>query len=271
MAHITGKNGAVYTAPQLLEDCEDAWDTDGGATATSAAVSTDAKVGDYSVKIVCGLGVNTGDILAHEAITSVDIETPAYTHLMYWAKCTDAFTAAGDMEIGVSETEHLGGSPVYSDIPKLSAATWTYCISTITVTGLNAVISVGAKLTANDPGAFDLYLDDIRAAKAIAGIRAWSLDYTFEVVNTTDFADSGVSTFLPGISNWSGTFEGIKDGVPISIGTQINVNLSESATLTQAWRGNAAITGVHPAVSYDGEVAYSYDFQGTGTLMVPTA
>ena len=270
MAHITGKNGAVYTAPQLLEDCEDAWDTDGGATATSAAASTDHKVGDYSVKIVCGAGVNVGDILAHEVITSVDLKTPAYTHLMYWAKCTDAFTAAGDMEIGLSETEHLGGTPVYSDIPKLAANTWTYCISTITTTGLDAVISIGAKLTANDPGAFDLYLDDIRAAKTIAGARAWSIDYVFDVVNTTDFADSGVSSFLPSTNNWSGTFEGIKDGAPISIGTQINVNLSESATLTQAWRGNAVITAVHPIVSYDTVVAYSYDFQGVGTLTVPS-
>lgn len=266
MAHLAGKTGNVYVAPQLLEDCEDAWDVDGGATATSAAVDTDAKVGTYSVKIVVPVGSLNGDILAHEVITLVDIATAAYTHLMYWAKSSVGITTAGDIQIGVSETEHLGGSPVYTNVPVLTANTWKYCFTTITTTGLDAVISVGAKLTANDPGAFNLYLDDIRAAKTIAGINTWSLDYTSDALETTDFGATGTKEYIVGGSGWSGSFAGYKEGTPLSIGEIYGVELAESATITEMWLGNIIITGVHPSVGFDGTVNYSYDFTGTGVL-----
>ena len=268
MAHLSGKSGDVYVSPQLLEDCEDDWDVDGGATATSAAKDTDHKVGDYSVKIIVPVGSNNGDILAHEAITSVDLITPAYTHLMYWAKSSVGINTAGDLQVGVSETEHLGGTPVYTNVPVLTANTWKYCFTTITTTGLDAVISVGAKLTANDPGAFNLYLDDIRAAKLIAGIKSWTLDYTSDALETTDFGAAGVKEYIVGGSGWSGSFAGYKEGAPLSIGSIYGVSLAESATTTQMWLGNAIITGVHPSVDSAGIVSYSYDYMGTGSLTV---
>ena len=269
--HLAGTAGDVFVASVLLENAEDAWDVDGGATGTSAAVDTDAKVGTYSVKIVVPVGSNNGDILAHEVITSTDLITAAYTHLMYWAKSSVAINTAGDLAIGVSETEHLGGSPVYSSIPVLVANTWKYCFSTITTTGLDQVIFVGAKLVANDPGAFNLYLDDIRAGKLIAGIRSWSLDYTSDTVETTDFGSAGVKEYIISGSSWSGSFDGFKDGAPLTIGSQYGIALAESGTATQMWLGTAFITGVHPTVSHDGIVSYAYDFLGTGVLQPATA
>lgn len=269
MARLKGTGGNVYIASQLLEDCEDAWSVAGVGTATSADADTDAKVGDYSVKLVCGAGVNNGDILATEVITSVDITS--YTTLMYWAKSTVAITTAGDLQIGVSETADMGGSPVYSDVPVLAANTWKYCASDITTTGLDAVISVGAKLADNDPGAFDLYLDDIRAAKVIAGIKSWTLDQTVSAIEVTGFDSSGHKAYIPGLADWSGTFEGYKEGVPLTIGSQVGLELRESSTATQQFRGNAIITGLHANVAVDGAVTYSYDFQGTDSLVIPTA
>jgi len=271
MAHLAGKSGDVYVASQLIEDCEDDWAVTDGATATSAAKDTDAKVGDYSVKIIVPVGSNNGDLLAHEAITSVDLATPAFTHLMYWSQSSVGINTAGDLQLGVSETASMGGTPVYSNIPVLTANTWKYCFTTLTTTGLDAVISVGAKLTANDPGAFNLYLDDIRAAKLIAGIKSWSLDYTSDALETTDFANAGVKAYIVGGSGWAGSFEGYKEGIPLSIGSIYGVSLAESSTATQMWLGNAIITGVHPSVGADGIVSYSYDYQGTGNLTVASA
>jgi len=114
-------------------------------------------------------------------------------------------------------------------------------------------------------------LDDIRAAKIIAGIKSWSLDYMADAIETTDFADDGVRSYIPGCSSWSGSFEGYKDGAPIGIGSQVGLELAESATVTQMWLGNVIITAVHPSVSFDGVVSYSYDFQGTGVLAVASA
>lgn len=273
MANIAGRTGIVFVADQLVVDCEEAWDVDGGATATSAAVDVDHKVGDYSVKVVVPDASANGEILAHEAVTSMDLETKLYTHLMYWIKSTVAITGAGDLQIGVSHTPHLGGAPVYTSIPILGT-TWKYCQTTITTTGLTAVISVGLKLTANDPGATNVFLDDIRAARAIAGINNWTLDYTVDTLDTTDFTDGGTTpfprSFIAGLSGWSGTFAGLKDGIPLTLFTQVGLSLAESATVTQRWIGKAIITGIHPDVSADGAVTYTYDFQGTGELTEAT-
>lgn len=111
----------------------------------------------------------------------------------------------------------------------------------------------------------------VDAPAGITGIKAWGLDYVVEMLETTDFADAGVRTYLAGPSGWSGTFEGLKDGVPIAIGAIVACVFKETQTGTQVWSGNAFITGVHAATSSDGLVEYSYDFQGTGALVVPTA
>jgi predicted secreted protein len=109
------------------------------------------------------------------------------------------------------------------------------------------------------------------ATNTIAGIRAWSLDQHVEAIETTGFDSSGKKVFTPGISEWSGSFEGFKDGAPLTIGSEVALELQESATATQKHTGQAIITDFHPSNSVDGVVLYSYDFQGTSTLTIATA
>jgi predicted secreted protein len=108
------------------------------------------------------------------------------------------------------------------------------------------------------------------AAATVAGIKSWTLDYTGDALDTTDFADSGHRTYIPGIDGWSGKFEGFKDGAPQAIGSEIALQLKESATAGQLYTGQAIITGVHPTVGVDGVVGMAYDFQGSGYLTVAT-
>lgn len=112
---------------------------------------------------------------------------------------------------------------------------------------------------------------EVDTGAGVTGIKAWSLDYTVEMLETTDFADAGVRSYLAGPSGWSGSFEGLKDGVALVIGTAVSLTLKETQTATQKWTGSAFITAAHAAVAADGLVEYSYDFQGTGALVVPTA
>ena len=114
---------------------------------------------------------------------------------------------------------------------------------------------------------------EVDTGSSVTGIRAWTLDYTVSILDTTDFADAGVRTILPNISQWAGTFEGLKDGTAQVLGSSASVSLSlkETQTATQKWTGTAYITGIHPNISYDGTVDYSYDFEGTGVLTPPTA
>lgn len=114
----------------------------------------------------------------------------------------------------------------------------------------------------------------VLSPSAVSGIKSWTLDYTADTLETTDFADAGVRSYIVGCSGWSGSFEGFKDAAPQALttgGTAIALELKESATAGQTWTGNAWITGVHASASFDGIVTYSYDFQGTGSLAVASA
>lgn len=104
----------------------------------------------------------------------------------------------------------------------------------------------------------------------VGDCKSWSLDYTVDALETTDFEDAGVRSYIPGCSGWSGSFEQVKDGAPTTIGSLVKIQLKESDTATQKWEGDAILTGVHPSVSFDGVVTYTYDFQGSGTLTVAT-
>ena len=112
----------------------------------------------------------------------------------------------------------------------------------------------------------------IEEGAAQAGIRSWTLDYTMDTLDTTDFADGGGAnsprTFLPGLSGWSGTFEGVKDGAPYALtfaATTVTMELEEVDGGAK-WAGECFITGIHVNVPVDGVVTYNYDFQGTGEL-----
>jgi len=112
----------------------------------------------------------------------------------------------------------------------------------------------------------------VDAASEVAGIKSWTLDYTADTLETTDFADVGVKTYVIGGSGWSGSFEGFKDGAPLPIaGAAVTIKLYESQTANQFWTGSALIVGIHPNTPGDGIVGYAYDFQGTGALTVAAA
>jgi hypothetical protein len=103
------------------------------------------------------------------------------------------------------------------------------------------------------------------------GVKSWSLDYEKDVYEGTGFDSSGAKVYTPGLSGWSGSFEGFKDGAPIAIGTSVAMELEESATVGQEWTGSGIITSVSVNTAVDGLVTYSYQFQGTGALVVATA
>lgn len=105
----------------------------------------------------------------------------------------------------------------------------------------------------------------------VAGIRAWNLDYTVATAEGTGFDSDGNKEFKPTLKEWAGNFEGHKDGAPLSIGSEVALILNESDTANQNWSGQAIITGIHPSVTLENLVAYTYDFQGTGALTPASA
>lgn len=268
MSRLAGYGGNVYLGTQVIENCEDIWNEQVDADVTASLDTTDYQVGSGSAKFVCAAGLADGDIIASEVITSMDLT--GYDAVLAWFKSSVNISTAGDLQLLIDE-DALCANPLALNIPVLVANTWKLCKMAATFTGYDAAISVGLKLTANDPGAFSLWVDHISAAAAVAGVKSWTLDKTMEVADTTGFDSSGHRTFSPTIDAWSGSFEGFKDGVPLTIGSVLLIELQESSTATQQYRGTAILTGVHPSVSVDGLVLYSYDFQGSGPLEFATA
>lgn len=111
----------------------------------------------------------------------------------------------------------------------------------------------------------------VDAPSGVVGIKSWEIDYEYDVLDATGFDNSGVKAFKVGPSQWKGKFEGYKDGAPLTIGSEIAIALKESQTATQKFTGQALITGLHAKTAHEGLAVYSYDFQGTGALTIPTA
>ncbi len=142
---------------QIVEDCEDAWNEYVDPDVTSTA-DADCKVGSYSAKLAVAAGAGAGDILATEAVASMNLS--AYKHINLWIKSSVALDA-GDMQLLLDDTAQCA-SPLKSlDIPALSAGTWTLIrLDLGDASGLTAIISVGMKQIV-DKGAFDLYIDHV--------------------------------------------------------------------------------------------------------------
>ena len=266
MTHIAGTLGGVYTGVALLiHACEDTWNEQvvgGVALSTSTG-----KVGTYAATATT-TGVGATTVLMSEAITK-DLST--YEAACWWAKC-DIETTAGTLQLLLSEAQNCATPAESLNIAPLTAATWHHCfgIFTGTTASRNAIISVGIyQVTDLANLVFDV--DDVEALNEITGIKSWTLDYTVGVVDVTDFGSTGTRDVLPAVSQWSGSFEGYKDGVPLSIGTEYYLTMGESNTDYQGWLGKAVITGAHPNVAFDGSVSYSYDFEGTAALETPSA
>ncbi len=110
------------------------------------------------------------------------------------------------------------------------------------------------------------------AAAQVAGIREWSIDDNNTALETGGFDTGQDKAFLPGQNEWSGSFNGFKEGAPLSKGTVVAISLRElDGTATTYWTGNCIITGRSGAAAVDGIVSYNYTFQGTGALTPPSA
>lgn len=164
-----------------LENCEDVWDELVDVDAT-VSLSTDAKEGTYSNKFVIAAGMAAGDIIATEAITSVDISTA--TDIKFWIKCS-VNTSSGDLQLLIDETASCASPSQVINVSALTANVWQEVTVGLTASAadLDAIISVGLKYTV-DIGACDVYIDDVRAILPTPSSDIdWSVSTMYDVVS----------------------------------------------------------------------------------------
>ncbi len=154
------------TKGTLVEDCEDAWNEQAIANVTTTAVTTPKLRGTNSVKVAIGADFTTG-VAADEVVG--DLNLTGATALHFWIYSSIALTA-GQLQVGVSESALMGGTPLWFNVPVIVANTWTPCCVDGDFTGYDHVISVGLKVI-TDVGAAgaDVYIDDVRAVTRFTG------------------------------------------------------------------------------------------------------
>jgi|TARA_R100000501_G_C2600468_1_gene97684 hypothetical protein len=110
------------------------------------------------------------------------------------------------------------------------------------------------------------------AAAQVAGIREWSIDDGVAALESGGFDTGQDKAFIAGLNEWTGSFNGFKDGAPLAKGSIVAVSLREvDGTAATYWTGNIIIIGRSAGAAIDGVITYNYTFQGTGALTPPSA
>ena len=146
-------------APCQIENCEDTWNelVDGAVTSTIDTV--DYQEGSASVKLAVAGTISNGDIIATEAITSIDMSP--YAKVQFWIKASTA-TASADLKLLLDDTANCPATPLeVLTIGALTANTWS--LQTLTLANPasdTAIISIGLEYHAN-AGANTVWIDDV--------------------------------------------------------------------------------------------------------------
>ena len=211
----------IHWMPSIYEvhDCDAVWTA--AANVTCSIETTIIKEGTGSAKMICATALGANALVATRAVTSVDMRVAKYNKVSFWFRSTLALDA-GDWQVGFSNTVTLGGSPVFYNLPAISANTWTLVEIVLTApasgaqSSLSAVISVGFKQI-TDKAALTAYADYIIAygsGDVVWGVQgivygdgedmgaAWPA-----AVEVTDTAQHGLCCVsgATGTINWTGT------------------------------------------------------------------
>jgi len=216
-------------------------------------------------------------------------ETAGYQGMIYYRHAYLAATSASKASIvgGASDTIALTGLSaagfVASDTINLASTSGSTNDGDYTISSISAsVITVTGSLSAQASSA-TVKINAIPGT-ALAGFYNWTINYGADAHEVTDFSDSGVRTYVPGCTNWTGTAtkryssaSSIASWVASSTSTAKHVRffLRYEATPTASsiatyLCGSAYVTGADTTTPVDGVVEQTINFQGTGALTLTT-
>lgn len=116
-------------------------------------------------------------------------------------------------------------------------------------------------------------LGDVQFSSGDNSVHSWTISYTGDVLETTDFDDStGGRSYIAGLTGWSGSYDCYystgNTAIPGSTGTAY---FRTTTGVAGVWNGTIFITGMDVTTPIDGIVTQTYTFQGSGALATSTA
>jgi len=110
-------------------------------------------------------------------------------------------------------------------------------------------------------------------ATVLKGINNWTVSYTGDALETTDFANAGVKTYIAGPTGWTGTISGYYDSSSTAVynstiapGNTIAVEFTMASA--HDMQGTAIVTGLSFTTGIDGAITANLEFQGYGALAI---
>ena len=125
--------------------------------------------------------------------------------------------------------------------------------------------------------------DSAGSTVAVAEVRSWTITHSQDVIEDTVMGD-GARTYKKGLTNFSGSFEGMYDTAHISTngavfdldattdGVQEDPTsltgdfITSTATGSKKYTGEILITSIERNASFDDMVTFTCNFQGSGVL-----
>ena len=126
--------------------------------------------------------------------------------------------------------------------------------------------------------------DSAGATVAVAEVRSWTVTHTQDVIEDTVMGD-GARTYKKGLTNFSGSFEGMYDTAHVATNgavfdldaTSDDGDITDNGILTgefitstasgsKKYTGEVLITSIERNASFDDMVTFTANFQGTGVL-----
>ena len=102
--------------------------------------------------------------------------------------------------------------------------------------------------------------------------RSWSIDYSQDAVEVTNYGSSGAREYAVGLTSWSGSAEGFVDGTttPVLDSAITSATFLDATDTTNGiqWTGNVIVTGMSFNPAVDGASTANITFQGTGALTI---
>lgn len=188
---IQAAMGSSWTdSTSIVDNCDDAWNEVTNPNVTSTADSSDFLSGTASAKLVVAVGSVAGEVLAAEAVTSVNLTTK--THIRLSIK-SSIDVPANQLAFLLDDTA-VCASPIETLLlPALVANKWTVVTLPIaTPAGLTAVISVGLKQI-SDLGAMTINVDNVQALPGTSTIKNGVTPCSFTVQKT--YGDTTAVTY----------------------------------------------------------------------------
>lgn len=116
-----------------------------------------------------------------------------------------------------------------------------------------------------------------RGGVTVLTMNSWSIDLDNDMRDHTSFTTETLQwrTFLPGLSQWSGTFSGFFNAASTSQNDEIALSLTPTTSTIileldkvagGQFNGATFISSMGAGVDVDGDATISFGFQGTGAL-----